>query len=291
MIGFVHIAKTAGTSVKFILRNSFGLGHCNLRTLRGDGTAVDEDLDFAKKVYFNLRSVSGHTLVDPTVNLSEPIRYFTFLRDPLKRTASHYQQYVRHGRRQGKDTDFETYIRAPRNQDRQVRKIAGTRDLEKAKQLIAERFFFVGLVERFEESVSVLARLCPYPLDVRYPRLKVTKVNTEKDQVLADPTTRAMLEEANQLDLALYEHVRDVVYPAQLEQARLDEPGVLAEEVPDMGLTFSYRLNRSFTQAIYRPLVKRQRKKRKRADRADGRGPAAGGAPAGGDEEREAAAG
>ena len=60
------------------------------------GTFRDEDYRFMRKVFFfGLRSIAGHSLIHPTANLSAPIQYFTFLREPLGRCLSQYEQIKR----------------------------------------------------------------------------------------------------------------------------------------------------------------------------------------------------
>lgn len=269
MIGFVHIAKTAGSSVKYILRNSFGIGHCNLQTLDGSGTSTDRDLAFAKKVHVGLKSISGHTLVHPTATLSEPIDYFTFLRDPMTRFASHYQQWVRRRVSTGKSTDFDEYVGAPRTWNRQVRAIAGAPDLELAKRELAERYFLVGLVERFDDSVAAFGALCPYPVDLSYVRRHVAVDKTDMKRVLADEGCRRRIVEANELDLELHAHARDVLFPANLEAARLGPDSPRAREVPASEFAPRYKLSRLFAQVVYRPLIKVQRRKLAKRASAD----------------------
>ena len=42
---------------------------------------TDEDIRFANKVFFGLRSISSHGLQSPTLRLQTPLRFFTWLRD------------------------------------------------------------------------------------------------------------------------------------------------------------------------------------------------------------------
>jgi len=256
MIGFVHTAKTAGTSIKFILANSSGLGHCNIRTLRGDGMCTDRDVRFASRVYMGLRSISGHTLMHPSLRLQTPIDYFTFLRDPIDRCASHYQQYARHRLVHGRDSDIEEYLSQEKNCNRQVRKVAGVSDVALAKSAIDRSYFFVGLVEEFRESVSILGRLSPVPLDLRYYRMNVTVKRADRDAWLRDDGIRRLMSEANGLDLELYAHVRDELYPAYRRDAGLDTHPGDAQELDRRPACPRFLLNHYYTRVVYRPLVK-----------------------------------
>ncbi len=52
MFVFVHNEKTAGTSFKFILRNSFGLSQCDANYIKRN-PFTNKDLLFARTVFFS----------------------------------------------------------------------------------------------------------------------------------------------------------------------------------------------------------------------------------------------
>jgi hypothetical protein len=257
VLGFVHIPKTAGTTVKFILRNSTFLRHCDLQPLVRDDVFTDADFRFMQKIFFfGLHSISGHSLIHPTAHLSAPVQYFTFVRDPLQRCLSHYQQMKRSRHRQGRDISFEEYMQIKDVYDHQVIRIAGEPDIEKAKHELSTRYMFVGLTERFAESMLVFQRLCPYPLNLAYKRLHVAKDNTAKKEVLDNPDSRHLLEQGNRLDVQLYHYVRDELYPALREKAGLAGREVDETEFSSSSYPLRYKLTRGYNNAIYKPLIR-----------------------------------
>jgi hypothetical protein len=261
IIGFLHIFKTAGTTVKFILRNSTYLRHCDLQPLIKYGIFTNDDFKFLRKIFFfGVRSISGHSLICPTAHLSAPIQYFTFVRDPLQRCLSHYQHLKRSRRRRGEDITFEEFIQAEDVANHQVRCIAGDPDLAKAKHELSQRYLFVGLTERFAESMLILQRFCPYPLKIRYTRRHVTVDNTAKQDVLNNPASRRLLEENNQLDQQLYTYVRDELYPSLREKVGLSDAGDINEKhfLPT-SYPLCYKLTRGYNIAVYRSLSKLRR--------------------------------
>ena len=102
MYAFAHIDKTGGRTVRAILRNSLGTGHCEIRTPYArrlpdpnDRTVyvTGDDLRKVRRIYRGLRGVAGHN-VKPYSDLDAAcpdIRYFTWLRDPVARYLSHFK--------------------------------------------------------------------------------------------------------------------------------------------------------------------------------------------------------
>jgi hypothetical protein len=257
ILGFVHIPKTAGTTLKFILRNSTFLRHCDLQPLVRDDVFTDADFGFMQKIFFfGLHTISGHSLIHPTAHLSAPVRYFTFVREPLQRCLSHYQQIKRGRQKLGRDLSFEDYMQIKDVHDHQVRRIAGQPDVERAKHELATRYMFVGLTERFAESLLVFQRLCLYRINPAHRRLHVTKDNTARSEVLDNPESRRLLEQGNQLDLQLYQYVRDELYPALREKAGLSDREVDEAKFVSNSYPLRYKVTRGYNNAVYKPLVR-----------------------------------
>ncbi len=260
MVGYVHINKTGGTTIKYILRNSTWFRHCDLPTPHRDAVAEPGDIAFAKKIFFfGLNSITGHSLRPWVDNLPGSIKYFTMLRDPQKRCLSHYQHVKRANRRKGGDITFEEFMRNERYNDRQVRHIAGTADVEKAKKIVKERFFFVGLLESFDESMRILQTLLPFPITLAYQPRHVARDNSAKQEVLNSPASTELLNKGNQLDQELYRFVRDELYPAYREKAGI-AAGEASPPLQPSGYPIHYKLTRFYNQAVYRNLNKLRRR-------------------------------
>lgn len=258
LLAFVHINKTAGSTMKFVLRNTFCLRHCNLFPKRYP--ADDDDLAFARRVYrFGLQCVSGHGLVGPSERIRTPLLRFTILRDPRERCLSHFLHRKRGAALKGRTLRFVEFLEDPEMWDRQTRTIAGAPDLERAKQEL-EEYFFVGLTERFEESLLAFARLSPLPIRREYVRRHVTPNRGDRAEVLEDTHASRLLQQANELDQQLYDHVRDHVYPRLLEEAVSRSQPLDAEFVERKTLTLRFLINRWFHAGVYRLLVLRRRR-------------------------------
>jgi hypothetical protein len=220
LFAFIHMEKAGGTTLTSVLRRSFNTRHCDVRGWRNAWVVEDDlftadDLHRTRRLYWNLASIAGHG-VRPHSDLQEAcsdLRYYTILRDPLARCASHYQYQAQVMK---KSIPFEDWIRLERMRNLQTRKLAGIDDVEKACEILATRVRFAGLVESYNESLVMLRRFFDNALSsIRYRSENVAADQSISRELLSNTKTRALLEEANRKDLALYRHVRDEVFPEQ----------------------------------------------------------------------------
>ncbi len=244
MYAFVHIEKTAGSCLNTILRRSFGMRHCDIRLPiakrrfdnRDSKAYVDAaDLRRVRHLYRNLRGIAGHN-VKPYADLHEAcpdIQYFTILREPARRFLSHFLNRGDGNRRE----DFESWLVADWVHNWQTKMIAGEPSAQKAIELLRARFGFIGLTERFDESLVLLGgwlrepTFCPEYRrvnrisDKRRPR-DIARNQTDMNYLESDEM-RARICEANAEDYKVYEFVTATMYPQQLATYR----GDLAAEV------------------------------------------------------------
>jgi len=222
MYAFTHIDKTAGRTVRAVLRRSFGAGHCEIRTpyARRAGDRHDrsvyvtgDDLRRVRRIYRHLRGIAGHN-VKPYSDLDTAcaeVRYFTFLRDPVKRYLSHYKNRAGAYDRQ----DFDRWAAQDWMRDFQTKALAGEASAQKAIDLIAGRVGFVGLTEAFDESLLMLGRWLGEP-DFRpeyRPVNRLADKQRARDTLRAQadlgyleaPEVRARLVEMNALDQQVYD--------------------------------------------------------------------------------------
>ena len=259
MLAHIHLMKTAGQTISWILRQSFGGNHCDLVGRRHELASA---VRWAKRFYPNLRSISGHCVV-PYGDLDQAglaPRFFTFLRDPLDRCVSHYQFSVQ---KDGCPLTFGRWLE--KHQDYQTRKLCGARDAERAIELLEQRVGFVGLVERFDESLVLLRHWCGAPeMDLRYRSRNIAADNRIKRDILSDAATVARIRACHQHDDKLYRHVREVVYPRQISRFG---PGLsaalqdLQDSLPGPAtLSFQQFVATAKRNVLYKPLTRLVRK-------------------------------
>lgn len=275
MYAFVHIEKTAGTTLNGVLRRWFGTRHCDIRlplAKRRDDrddhrVCVDAaDLRRVRRLYRNLRGIAGHNVkayADLGVECPE-IRYFTFLRDPVARFRSHFLYRAPHPTHEACQQRLATdWVH-----NWQTKMIAGEPNADKAIELISRSFGFVGFTERFDESLLILRRWLRAPsLSAGYRFLNRSVERKSVRNAVRQCTDLSFLEStdirnqiraANVEDQKVYDFVASNIYPAQraaylgnLDQD-LKELQTLNQTANAMDEPTTSRLVRNY---IYKPLL------------------------------------
>ncbi|HEX4264978.1 MAG TPA: sulfotransferase family 2 domain-containing protein [Verrucomicrobiae bacterium] len=249
MIVNLHIPKTGGTSFGDILENNFGLCNCHSNQINRS-TFTRADLNFARKFFPRMRSLTGHNLIDPP-QLAIPDAFYTiFLRDPVARVISHYQYSVQHG---GNKKSFEETLKVSENlENLQVKLIAGGPDLDKAKRFL-EQCSFVGLTEKFDLSLCVLEGLSPWKLNLNYKKRVVAQDYAIKDSLDHDERMKELAREYNRLDLELYQFAANEILPRLCRKAGVDP----ANEIPSYQSAQRSRLCKVEASRVYNRLFRR----------------------------------
>lgn len=216
LIAFIHINKTAGTTVRFILRSSYGARHCDVEPWHGtweDPPFSAEDLRRVRRLYPRLASIAGHRVFGypDLARPGEDVRYVTILREPIAMTASRFQ--YQHDYRGKRGLVFEEWIQRDAFRNAQTQRLAGTSEAADAIAVIERKEMFVGLTERFDASIVLMKALRAPDLDIRYSPMNVAKTSTIAKDVLADPAKRQMIVDANQADIELYRYASEELYP------------------------------------------------------------------------------
>jgi hypothetical protein len=260
VIVFLHIPKTAGSSLHFVLENNLGISFCHTGHTQ---TRVfsQQDLDFAKKVFPELKGVGGHNLVAP-LKLAEPdLFHMTFLREPLARVLSNYQEKTLHRQLRGQRViGFEEALQTDEELGNlQVKLMAGDSNLDEAIRYL-EQCQFVGLTEKFDLSLHVLKKIYPFPLDVRYKKIREQSDNRIRKQLESDPRAMELLREKNQLDMKLYEYAVQEIFPRICRQAgfKLDQ-SIAPLNTSNIWMGLRHPFSRFYNRTIYRNLCKLRR--------------------------------
>ena len=221
-----HLFKNAGTSLDAVLKRAFPSGWVTAEFPAPGGrnsAALAEWIEANPRA----KAFSTHTGRGPLPSVPGVTVFpVVFMREPIARIRSAY----RFERRQRADTlgaklarehDLEGYVRArlALPHDRQCRdfqtdRLAGFEpgrggEFELERALRAVRGLpFVGIVERFDESIRRLARALPRELALP----EAGSVHSNRTEASREPLgegLRALLEASNRQDAALYALVRE----------------------------------------------------------------------------------
>jgi hypothetical protein len=217
---FVHVPKTAGSTLRRILRRQYGD-----RVFTVHGTTPAQSMEqfrlLAQDRRDRVRVFQGHMAFGLHEVLPTSATYVTFLRDPVERIVSHYL-YVRrtpsaplHRDVVSEGLSLEDYVRrsrmAPLVNNGQTRLLGGSvmedsrpateAMLLAAKRNLARHFLLAGLTDRFDETVILLRRA----LGWHWPVYRRAKVAPDRPSRAALPATAVRaIEDRNELDRELY---------------------------------------------------------------------------------------
>ena len=243
LVAFVHIPKTGGSTLTSMFIRAYskaGLhdaGNC----FRGEQHGGKQEEKIARAGSANASVTAGHATYGMyRKHLPPDTRYVTFLREPVARVVSHW---YRHRRRTGTPRDYDRPVVTDTIEEAleigmvevdnlATRLLCGAESpyadlppnaLDDAKANLRS-FAFVGIQERFDESVALLQRTLgigpvAYGEPQRVSRRRAGRLELTEDQL-------ALIAAHNQLDVELYEFGKGL-----FERAVADADGDLAAEV------------------------------------------------------------
>jgi hypothetical protein len=224
---FLHLAKTAGCSINEILRSRFndasGVG------LKPE--KLDQEQDHALEHH---GLVSAHFSIRHLPLLNEHRFLFTFLRNPVDRVVSSYYHLNGYtgvlepaniALMSAKTKSFHDFLCDDHPQVRSFtenlqanalvsdwrgEKRTAVDDLGgRAIESLAQ-FDFVGLFERYEESLQVLFRALHWRLHPHEAAVVINKTRARPPVAAIEPRSLALIRELNQADQQLYDYVAEV---------------------------------------------------------------------------------
>jgi hypothetical protein len=219
---FLHIPKAAGTTLHSILEAHYAPS--SFRTISDPDQMAKEFAQLPIEQREPIRLLKGHMAFGLHESLVGSSTYITLLRDPVDRIISHYYYVKRvpshylHQRVMERSMSLREYASSKLTDELdngQVRLLAGvdsdrsvpigacdTALLNVAKQNIETHFSLVGLSERFDESLALMAILLGWDWTPSYTNLNVSTNRPEKGRI--DASTRKRIEQANPLDCEIY---------------------------------------------------------------------------------------
>lgn len=221
MYAFVHIPKTAGSTLRHILRRSFAAEHCDVKVSKrrraGHEWFSAEDLRGVRRVYPRLAGICGHRVTcfsGIEEAAEEEVRFFTFLREPSRRFVSHFYHAHRHTERIER-AHLVAFCDDARQRNVQTRWLGGSEDARDAIRALEDKIRFTGLTESFDESFVLFRRWLNDERLVQACRSKNVAPRPSSLPIFDDPDLLALVRGANRADEEVYRHAVDVVVPRQ----------------------------------------------------------------------------
>lgn len=226
-IFFLHIPKTAGTTLHHILMRQY-LPAQQYSDEFWDPEAATKFGQLPAEKKGDIRIVWGHFSFGLHKLTPYSSAYFTFLRDPVDRVLSHYYYHLSRPdifplqavMARENLTMHQVFARRKIEdiKNMQTRLLAGLpyhfpwddyteAHLEMAKENLRKQINVIGLVEQFDYSLLLLQDAFNWP-DVYYRRHNVTKKRTDRADV--SPETIALIEEQEALDRQLYAYAQQL---------------------------------------------------------------------------------
>ena len=235
MVLFSHIHKSGGTTLKWIMRNSFGLRHLEVDPLHPQAafpnTAAYHPNGVIDRAKSSLKPIDGEGLARITESFPHVVslqshnlscaqdlgdhRWFTYLRDPRKQVASWFQYLIQVGKRT--DLEFFSYMKNEFAHERQCKMLSGQPDFAASVKTITDRNVFCGFVEDFDRSLLLLKHVQIPELRPAYTARGIAREKGIASDLLNDPEALRVIDAATVEDRQLYDYVQTEVYPAYIE--------------------------------------------------------------------------
>ena len=224
---FLHIPKTAGTTLIKILRKQYG--RKNTFSIYGNPTSVaaDQFCSLPQEVREGYRLLQGHWPYGMHKQFTGEVAYISVMREPIGRLISEYYYILRtpyhylHSTLINENVSLDEFLTSDLTvelDNSQLRLLAGCeRDvpfggitsvhLELAKKHIEDHFAVVGLMSHFDETLLFYKKYLGWKREPYYHRRNVTS-KTKKTNEAGEESLK-IIRERNRYECQLYEWVRE----------------------------------------------------------------------------------
>lgn len=216
MICFIHIEKTAGTTLDYIFINNF-IYYYSLESwhkwTNQKGTYFYKD-EFKNmiNVFPFIKGIGGHSLRNwlEYEKYKKNIKYITFLRNPIARYLSHYRHQKFKMNIQWKIGDF---LNEERFDNYMTFRFSEAGNLDEAKKNL-KKIDFIGLQEEFDLSLLLMKFYLGKPgLCINYESKNINHSAKETfNSLIKDKNIKNKIIEKNKKDIELYNFAKNELF-------------------------------------------------------------------------------
>ena len=230
---FIHIPKTAGTTLRSIIEDLFPREQLYFLYIGNTlHPGMEEFQALSEEEKRRIKIFCGHQAYGFHRYLPQPCKYITVMRDPIERTVSLYHHLLqeKHARHDQSVADIQKIIKSENlslerfvasgitvdTDNAQTRILSGEspdfgqcsrETLEKAKKNLREHFIVTGLTERFDETVMLIHKILGWPTPY-YRKQNVAAGKREKADLPS--ATLDTIHRFNEFDSELYNFAREL---------------------------------------------------------------------------------
>ncbi len=206
---FVHIEKAGGITMHNILHRNF-FGYISPDPDPKFGEFLEREALTKLLEYYPAKvcGIGGHRIAAfknyESLFHSRKIFYFTYIREPISRYMSHFNwQSHYYGMK------IEDFVSNPYFSNFQIYRMSGLRSYWPAIDFVESKFDLIGLFEKYDESLVILARM----LNMKLEQIRYQKSNTLRnvDRIYYDDLPyrlRRRILECNEDELRFYDSLK-----------------------------------------------------------------------------------
>lgn len=221
----MHLEHTGGTTMREVVKRQYGDGLYMI--FYDDPKSARKLMESPESARVRYRAYLGHLFYGLHRWVPGESTYLTWLRDPIERIVSGYYFFYRkprkpnYARYNAGEVSWEEHLGLPWRSIAQAGRIAGGDDdlvaryrmnalppnaTETALANLERDFALVGLTERYDETLLLMAQRLGWTQPLVYVRLNVGK-NRPRFADLSAPD-RVLIERAAEVESPLYEYAR-----------------------------------------------------------------------------------
>ena len=215
---FIHVPKTAGTSLRKIIEKNYRPEQLFFVYDKHPGFYSINDMKKLKSEDIkNFKIIMGHFPFNKVFFPAEKMRFVTMVREPIERVISYYHHIMTHNNEwRGKRISLLKYLEISGDlqlQDHQTRVLSGVNHnpvtevhFEKAIENISNYFDHIGLSERFNETVDYFINLLGWQeKELYYENVSIDRPDATSYSIYELDKIR----ENNQYDIKLYKYIKN----------------------------------------------------------------------------------